>query len=122
MAATRVQRWAIALTGYSYTIRYKPTAPHGNVDGLSRLPQTVDHDQVVSLQNSVWAVQASLDKLPVTAKDIQKATRNDPELSKVLRYITTGWGSSAGNDELKPFSTINKSSPQNRVVSIGVSG
>ena len=74
------------------------------MDGLSRLPQTVDQDQVVVLlQNSVWAVQASLDKLPVTAKDIQTASRNDPVLSKVLRYITTGWGSSADNDELKPF-------------------
>ena len=51
----------------------------------------------------MWAVQASWDKLPITSKDIQTAIQNDPVLSKVFRYITTGWGSSADNDKLKPF-------------------
>ena len=38
LAAARLQRWAILLSAYEYTIQYKSTTNHGNADGLSRLP------------------------------------------------------------------------------------
>ena len=38
MAASRLQRWAIFLSAYTYDIKYKPTKEHGNADILSRLP------------------------------------------------------------------------------------
>ena len=38
MAAARMQRWALLLAAYSYTIKYRPTQAHGNADALSRLP------------------------------------------------------------------------------------
>jgi hypothetical protein len=38
MAAARIQRWAMILGGYIYTIKYRPSAMHGNADALSRLP------------------------------------------------------------------------------------
>lgn len=37
MAASRLQRWAIFMSAYSYTIEYVPTKEHGNADCLSRL-------------------------------------------------------------------------------------
>ena len=38
LAAECLQRWAILLSAYDYSIQYKSTTDHGNADGLSRLP------------------------------------------------------------------------------------
>ena len=42
MSASRLQRWAIILSAYSYSIEYKSTKQHGNADCLSRLPLETD--------------------------------------------------------------------------------
>ena len=36
LAAARLQRWAILLSAYEYSIAYKPSLEHSNADGLSR--------------------------------------------------------------------------------------
>ena len=41
MAAARIQRWALTLAAYNYTIKYKPGKEHCNADALSRLPLPV---------------------------------------------------------------------------------
>ena len=38
MAAARIQRWAIILSAYDYTLLYKPGTNNTNADCLSRLP------------------------------------------------------------------------------------
>lgn len=38
MAASRIRRWALTLSEYNYTIRYRPGAQMCNADALSRLP------------------------------------------------------------------------------------
>ena len=38
VTAARLQRYALFLAGFYYTIMYKSTKWHGNADGLSRLP------------------------------------------------------------------------------------
>ena len=38
LAAARLQRWAVLLAAYQYTIKFKSTKEHANADGLSRLP------------------------------------------------------------------------------------
>ena len=38
VVSSRLQRWAIILSAYTYDIQYKPTKEHDNADMLSRLP------------------------------------------------------------------------------------
>ena len=38
IAAASIQRWALTLAAYKYTIDYKSGAEHSNADALSRLP------------------------------------------------------------------------------------
>ena len=101
LAAARLQRWAILLSAYDYTIQYKSTTNHGNADGLSRLPLPSilpDLDsQCVTTFNF-----AQVQSLPVTFGDIQKATRRDTILGKVYRYVQEGWPSKVP-EELQPY-------------------
>ena len=101
LAAARLQRWAILLSAYNYTIEFRATAAHANADGLSRLPlpdsEPLDQFQDVNMFNIL-----SIDTLPVTSKDIQQATRRDPLLSKVVTYVQSGWPTVVPN-EMKPF-------------------
>ena len=46
LAAARLQRWALSLSAYRYTVQFRPTAKHGNADGLSRLPLSTKHSEV----------------------------------------------------------------------------
>ena len=38
MASSQIQRWALTLSAYQYSICYNPGNTHSNADGLSRLP------------------------------------------------------------------------------------
>ena len=94
MAASRLQRWAILLSAYTYDIEYKPTKEHGNADMLSRLPVGPDQffDDKQSLNIVVNLIQDSqVQDSPVSATEVQKATRADPVLQKLLWYIKKGW-------------------------------
>ena len=84
MAAARLQRWAIALSGYSYEIRYKNGKEHSNADALSRLPVEDEHIESAYVVNFV-------EQLPVTADTIRKYTEKDPVLRKVCYYVVNGW-------------------------------
>ena len=94
MAASRLQRWAILLSAYTYDIEYKPTKEHGNADMLSRLPSGPDQffDEKQSLNVIVNLIQdGQVRDLPVSAMAVQKATKADPVLQKLYLYIKNGW-------------------------------
>ena len=62
----------LTLSGYCYTIQYNPTAQHGNVDALSRLPQATDTDALCLEQDACVCCTESCEKLSITAKDIHQ--------------------------------------------------
>ena len=99
LAASRLPRWVLILSGHSYDIKYHKSESHCNADGLSRLQLPVkkpDSDTVEILYFR------GVEKAPVSAVQVKKATRNDPVLSAVMDLIVRCLP--AGEDaNLKPF-------------------
>ena len=120
LAAARLQRWAVLLSAYQYTIKFKSTQSHANADGLSRLPLTTGEQEGQCPEASIFNL-AQLDSLPVTATQVEQATRTDPELSKVLEYTRYGWPKQVP-EALKPFETRRLELTVERAVSCGVLG
>ena len=94
MASPRVMRWALLLSAYQYELCYVPGAQQGNCDALSRLPLPAAPATVPSPPETIRLLEF-MDASPVTASDIRTATRRDPVLSAVLRYVLSGWPDAA---------------------------
>ena len=78
------------MSAYTYEIVYKPTAKHGNADGLSRLPCGFD-PQFESGYALVDLVEYEVfGTLPVSADAVKDASRRDAVLSSVIGDICNG--------------------------------
>jgi hypothetical protein len=102
MASSRLQRWAIILSSYSYSIKYLPGTKIPNADALNRLPvnppppdKPVQDDTLLSLE--------LIDKSPVTARKVRQWTSRDPILSRIYHYVRHGWPSKVEDDGMIPY-------------------
>ena len=111
MTAARIRRWALKLSCYNYTIRFRPTGQMGNADALSRLPvptdvgaqpeelvllvddELHDPDELVLLAEADW----------LNSKAIALQTSRDPVLSKVLRWVQFADWPIEVSSEFKPY-------------------
>jgi hypothetical protein len=90
--ANRLQRWALLLSGYNYSIIYKPSECHSNADSLSRLPLVESLSKFNVGEKTVRLIQnLQMNKLPISPEKIGEATLADSSLSTVLKYIQIGW-------------------------------
>ena len=101
-ASARVQRWALTLSGYQYSIVYQPGDKIGNADGLSRLPlptatkdTPVPYDMILLMER----LNASL----VTAAQIRTWTEKDPTLAKVRKSVLQGWPDGDMDEQMSPY-------------------
>ena len=104
MACARIQRWALLLASYNYTLQYRSGVDNGNADCLSRFPCDSVSD-VSKSQNYIMMMELS--HAPVTSTEVKSHTRTDPILSKVYDYVMSGKlypGMSA--DQFKPYIRI----------------
>ena len=101
LVAARLQRWAYTLSAYSYTIKFRPTTEHANADGLSRLPLGKHH--TASVDSISPFIIGQTQALPVTAKHIQTATRQDGVLSQVFCYVELDGHHMYIGEAYKPF-------------------
>ncbi|KII60783.1 Retrovirus-related Pol polyprotein from transposon 17.6 [Thelohanellus kitauei] len=85
----RIQRWAIFLSGLTFSIEYIKSESNGNADALCRLPlgdQTGFSNSVdIAMINNIASFSESL-----TLRDIEDETKVDPVLSKVLKSSLSG--------------------------------
>ena len=99
MAAARMQRWALILSAYQYSIEYISGTANNCADCMSRLPlpgQSLDSAEKVH-------VVIQMDDLPVTATQIAKDSKRDKELSIVLKSIQHGHWPTDTTVDLGPF-------------------
>lgn len=93
MTLQRLQRLAILLQSYDYSIRYRHTSQHSNADALSRLPagEDVEFDKKEGKITNIHEVyQTAVESLPLTPEVIAKKTDSDTTLKVVKRMIEEG--------------------------------
>ena len=100
MASARVQRWALLLSSYQYTVSYKPGSQMANADVLSRLPLPEMPESVPALGETVLLMQSL--QAPITFNQLKQWTTQDPILSKVHTLLLQGWQYS-NDPNLKPY-------------------
>ena len=99
IAAARLQRWAIMLSAYDYTIEYIPGTSNCCADCLSRLPML---DQPIDSAEKVH-VLIQTEELPVTASQIAKESLKDEQLSTVMKAVQHGQWPVKSTINLTPF-------------------
>ena len=103
MAASRIQRWALTLSAYEYTIVYRPGKDQGNADALSRLPLP-QSSTGIPVPGDLLLLQEHLDNVsPVTAKQIKAWTDKDPVMAQVWRFVLHGWPSQEPRQDLQQY-------------------
>ena len=117
-ASGRIQRWALVLAAYEYTISFRPTESHSNADALSRLPLQTADKGVPDVPETVLLLE-QLDDGPFTAQQVKYFTARDPCLSQVLTFVQRGWPNHVSKDELKRTGTVELNCQCNLVVSYG---
>ena len=103
LAAARLLRWAVLLSGYDSDIIFKNSADNANADFFSRFPlQSLADDE--DLDPDMHYVFATVtDELPITAAEIAQATKTDSLLVKAYEYTSSGWPGTCPSPELRPF-------------------
>ncbi|XP_049278095.1 uncharacterized protein K02A2.6-like [Anopheles funestus] len=96
--ANRLQRFALSLQLYDFSIEYVPSTQFGNADLLSRLISEhakPDPEYIIASteleQDVSYVATQSIKVFPLNFRDVASATRADPILRQVLRYVLQGW-------------------------------
>jgi len=89
IASACIQRWALTLSMYEYTLKFKSGTTNSNTDALSRLPLPEAPTETPLPSELVLMEHLSLG--PLTATQIKTMTCKDPTLSRVYLYILHGW-------------------------------
>ena len=101
--SAHIQKWAVTMAAYQYSIRYKKGALHSNADGSSTSWLTVHQTVNLSTSAEVALLVEALQEMPTTHTQISMWTRRDPVLALVSRFIFQGWPLQVSEDEdIKP--------------------
>lgn len=119
VSANRLQRYAIFLSAYNYSIEYVRSADN-SADFLSRASLPAGEpgagagaggagspaecaDSLQSYDRAAYVHFVMTGSLPVTFSDICHGTRNDVVLASVVKYIMEGWPRKINDIRLKPY-------------------
>ena len=83
MVSTRIQRWAILLSGYHYRSEYKPGQQNVNAYAFSRLPLSTT-PQEFSIPPEIKHMMERIDTTPVSVFQICTQTVHDPRITHLV--------------------------------------
>ena len=90
LASGRLQRWALALGAYCYSIHYCEGEDNVTTDAMSRL--TIETTPLnPHIPSEVIHLMKYLDASPTTSAQIKTWTDHNPVLSKVREWLLSGW-------------------------------
>ena len=98
MASGRIQRWALTLGAYTYTIRFQKGSENTIADAVSRLPLPATREEPPRPAEVIHLMEY-LDASPVTSSQIRLWTDQDPVLAKVKGWVLTGWPEKPSEEE-----------------------
>jgi len=101
-SSARIQRWALTLAAYEYTLTARRTDAHANADALSRLPlkDSIDSTPVPA---ELILTMDMLENSPVTSAQIKHWTSKNTLFLKVRQFMQSGWPNHCSQPELKPY-------------------
>lgn len=99
LAAARLQRWALLLSTYNYTIQYKPGKNIQNADGFSRNPLPEVEEQSA---NEVMYF-SPLSCIPLDAGQIAQESTKEMKIIKAIDFTLKGWPDIIQDQELDPY-------------------
>ena len=102
MASGRLQRWALTLGAYDYSIQYREGSKNANADALSRLPLPSTVKDVPRPAELVHLME-HLDTSLISSSLIRTWTDQDQTLSKVKSWLLNGWPSHKLEEQFQPF-------------------
>ena len=93
----------LLLSGYEYSVQYKPGKELVNADGLSHFPLS-NMGQEDATPTELINLIEHLNSTPISVSKIIKWTNRDKILSRVRQLIRHGWPDNIDGDvELNPF-------------------
>ena len=97
IAAARMQRWAILLFAYDYTLKYCSGAENSNADFFSHFPSN-EKPTTSTIKNKIFMSELSYS--PVTSKEVADFSKKDP--ANVTDYVLSGWPNKV-QEQFKPY-------------------
>lgn len=88
ISATRIFNYAHFLSGFDYTVEFRKTTDHSNVDCLSRFPTLQSRNNVID-DISLYQMN-QLDTLLIDSNLIAEATSKDEYLKPILKALKLG--------------------------------
>ena len=100
---SRLQRWAVILSEYDYSIEHIKGSSNVIADCLSRLPMKLSASQEEFVINAVSEnARDPCQSIPVSAADVSVASKSDREIASVMQFVQYGWPSNI-NESLVPY-------------------
>ena len=87
MAAARIQRWAILLSAYNYSLKCCSRSENSNANFFSHFPLN-EKDSFSSVKNKVFMTE--LIHAPVTSKEIGEVLKRGPIIPNVFDFVFVG--------------------------------